>query len=136
MRLIIIHYCLYPVLVHIDYVPLRTLHTGNERKMIMAAHTGIGVFSGESIEWEDYVERLENYFAVYNIKTEAKKRAVLLSECGVTTYKLIKSLIAPQKPNYVEYKVLVEKAKILPLHHCALWSTTSSIHVYSNPVNQ
>ena len=69
----------------------------------MAAHPGsIGVFSGKPTEWEDYVERLENYFIAHDIKTEAKKRAVLLSKCGVATYKLIKSLLAPQKPSDVE----------------------------------
>ena len=30
--------------------------------MEMADHPGIGVFSGEPTEWEDYVERLEKYF--------------------------------------------------------------------------
>ena len=100
-----------PALVHIDCVPLRTLHISDERKMVMVAHTGIGVLSGELTEWEDYVERLENYFVAHDIKTEAKKRAVVLSECGVATYKLIESLIALQKPSDVEYKVFLEKAK-------------------------
>ena len=77
------HYSLLyvPVLVHIDCVPLRILHIGDERKKVMATHTGIGVFSGKPTEWEHYVERLENYFVVHDIKTEAKKRAVLLSKC-------------------------------------------------------
>ena len=79
--------------------------------MVMAVHTGIGVFSGEPTEWEDYVERLENYFVVHDKQTEAKKRAELLSECGMATYKLIKSLIALQKPIDVEYKGSFEKAK-------------------------
>ena len=92
-------------------MPLRTLHIGDERKTVMAAHTGIGVFSGELIEWEDYVQRLENYFVVHDIKKEAKKRAVLLSEYGVTNDKLTKSLIALQKPSDVEYKILLDKAK-------------------------
>ena len=44
---------------------------------------------------EDYLERLENYFIVHDMKTEAKKRAaVLLIKCGMATYKLIKCLIA------------------------------------------
>ena len=99
-----------PVLVYIDCMPLRILHIGDERKTVMAAHTGIGVFSGEPTEWEDYVERLENCFVVHDIKKEAKKRAVLFSDYGVTNDKLIKSLIAPQKPSDVEYKIL-DKAK-------------------------
>ena len=61
------HYSLsyVPVFVHIDCMPLRTLHIGDERKTVMAAHTGIGVFSGEPSEWEDYVEKLKNYFVAY-----------------------------------------------------------------------
>ena len=55
----------------------------------MAAHTCIGIFSGEPKEWEDYVERPENYFVLHDIKMEEKKRAVLLSKCGMATYKLI-----------------------------------------------
>ena len=39
-----------PVLVNFNYVPLRTLHIGDKRKIVMAAHTGIGVFSGEPTE--------------------------------------------------------------------------------------
>ena len=66
------------------------------------------VFLGEPTEWKDYVERLKNYFVVHDIKIEAKKRAVLLIKCGVATYKLIKSLIALQKPSDVEYKLLLE----------------------------
>ena len=50
----------------------------------MAAHTGIGVFSGELTEWKDYVERLEK-FNYFDINKEAKKRTVLLTECGVAT---------------------------------------------------
>ena len=99
--------------------------------MEMAAHPGIGVFSGEPTEWEDYVERLENYFVAHDIKTEAKKKAVLLSECGVATYKLIKSLLAPQKPSDVEYKVLLEKAKqyFAPVPSCIMECYKFNTHV-------
>ena len=77
----------------------------------MAAHTSFGAFSGEPTEWEDYVERLENYFVAHDIKSETKKKAVLLSEYGAATYKLIRSLVVPQKPSEVEYKVLLDKTK-------------------------
>jgi len=40
-----------------------------------------------------------------------KKRAVLLSECGVATYRLIRSLVVPQNPSEVEYKALLDKTK-------------------------
>ena len=61
---------------------IRTLHIGDDREMIMAAHWDI---SGKLTEWEDYVERLENYFVAQDTRMEAKKRAVLLSECGMAT---------------------------------------------------
>ena len=97
----------------------------------MTIHTGIGVFSGQPIEWEDYVERLENYFVAHDIKMAVKKRAVLFSECGMATYKLIKSLIAPQKPSDVEYKVLLEKAKqhLVPAPSCIVECYKFNIHV-------
>ena len=57
------------------------------------------LFSKDPTEWEDYVERLENYFVAHDIKMEMKKRAVLLSECRTATYKLIRSLVVPQKPS-------------------------------------
>ena len=77
----------------------------------MAARMGIGTFSGEPSEWEDYVDRLENYFVAHDVKEDAKKRAILLSESGAATYKLLCSLVAPTKPSEVEYKDLLTKAK-------------------------
>ena len=52
----------------------------------MVAHTSFGAFSGEPMEWEDYVERLENFFVAHDIKSETKEKAVLFSECRATTY--------------------------------------------------
>ncbi|XP_065891685.1 uncharacterized protein [Dysidea avara] len=77
----------------------------------MAARMGIGTFSGEPSEWEDYVDRLENYFIAHDVKEAEKKREILLSESGVAAYKLIRSLVAPTKPNEVDYKDLLAKVK-------------------------
>ena len=77
----------------------------------MATQPGFDAFSGEPTEWEDYVERMENYFIAHDIKSDGKKRAVLLSECGAATYKLIRSLVVPHKPSEVDYKELLVKAK-------------------------
>ena len=78
---------------------------------MMAARMGIGTFSGEPTEWEDYVDYLENYCIAHDVKEAEKKRAILLSESGAATYKLIRSLVAPTKPNEVDYKDLLAKAK-------------------------
>ena len=82
-------------------------------------------------------ERLKNYFVVHDIKTEAKKRAVLLGECGMATYKVIKSLIVLRSQVMKNIMFYLRKPNnTLSPHHCALWSTTSSMHMYSNTVNQ
>jgi len=57
------------------------------------------------------MERLENYFVTHDIKTEMKKRAVLLSKCEAATCKLIRCLVVLQKPSKVEYKALLDKTK-------------------------
>ncbi|XP_065919035.1 uncharacterized protein [Dysidea avara] len=75
----------------------------------MATRGGIGEFSGEAADWESYIERLENYFVAHEITDAAKQRATLLSQCGSATYKLVRSLVAPQKPNEVEYAALVKR---------------------------
>ena len=75
----------------------------------MATRGGIGEFSGEAADWESYIERLENYFVAHEITDAAKQRAMLLSQCGSATYKLVRSLVAPQKPNEVEYAALVKR---------------------------
>ena len=48
--------------------------------------------------WQYYVERLEVFFTANNIAHEKKKRAILLTSCGIETYQLFKGLKAPAKP--------------------------------------
>ena len=75
----------------------------------MAERLGIGEFSGKAADWDTYMERMENYFVAHDITDASKKRATLLSECGAATYKVIRSIVAPTKPNKVEYPALVKK---------------------------
>ena len=42
--------------------------------------------------WSTYTERLEHYFAANGVTQAAQKRAILLTVCGATMYRLIKSL--------------------------------------------
>jgi len=57
---------------------------------------------------------------------EAKHRAILLSFCGVPTYRLIKSLSAPTKPEEVSFKDLV---KLVEGHHNLEPSATAVFQV-------
>ena len=71
--------------------------------------SGIGEFSREAADWDNYIERVEIFFVAHDITEANKKWATLLSECGAVTYKVIRSVVAPQKPNELEYAVLVKK---------------------------
>ena len=68
----------------------------------MAALLGkIDSFDPELEDWPEYVERLEQFFEANGIvgeDNEARQRSVFISVVGPTPYKLLRSLIAPEKP--------------------------------------
>ena len=41
---------------------------------------------------------MEQYFVANEVTSAAKKKAILLSTCGASTYSTIRSLAAPDKP--------------------------------------
>ena len=59
-------------------------------------HGVIGPFDSSQEGWLSYIVHLQNYFVANNIAEDkaAKCRAILLSVCGVSTYRLIKSLLS------------------------------------------
>ena len=58
----------------------------------MATHGNVKPFNEQSDDWPTYyIERLQHYFIA---NEESKKRSSLLTVCGATTYKLIRSLIS------------------------------------------
>ena len=62
----------------------------------------------ESLEtWSSYVERLERYFALNDIKKE-KQVPALLTLLGRKTYNLLRNLTAPAKPADMSFKELIE----------------------------
>jgi len=65
-------------------------------------------------DWIQYVERLEHFFEANNVSTDAKKRSILLSVMGPSAYKLLRSLVSPDKPGEKSYEELVTAMK---LHH-------------------
>ena len=70
-------------------------------------------------DWDQYTERLEQYFIANNITTDDKKLAVFLTLVGSKTYALLSGLIAPAKPatkTYADLKaVLRQHLKPKPL---------------------
>ena len=58
-------------------------------------------------DWGSYTERLQQYFTANDV-AEGKQKAILLSGCGVATYRLIKNLTAPDKPTDKTFAQLVQ----------------------------
>ena len=76
----------------------------------MAAHGKVGTFN-ESVEsWPSYIERLGHYFVANDVKDAEKKVAILLSSCGVTTYTIIRNLLAPDLPSTKSFDQIVAAA--------------------------
>ena len=70
-------------------------------------HGTVGEFNPTNEDWGSYTERLQQYFAANEV-AEGKQKAILLSRCGVATYRLIKNLTAPAKPTDKSFADLVQ----------------------------
>ena len=77
----------------------------------MVTHGKIGEFDPLQETWAMYVERLELYSIANGIEDARKKRAVLLTVSGASTYKLIRNLSAPTKPAEKSFDNLVALLK-------------------------
>ena len=87
----------------------------------MATHGKIGEFDPTQESWDMYIERLELYFVANGVTEAERKRAVLLTVSGPSTYKLIRNLTAPEKPAEVAYSEIVALVKA---HHTPKPSVT------------
>ena len=77
----------------------------------MASHGRLPEFNGSATEWDVFAEQLSFYFTVNGIMDEDKQRAILLSACGTTTYKLLKTLLAPVELTSKSFSELVKLAQ-------------------------
>ena len=65
-------------------------------------------------DWEDYTDRLWQYFVANKMDTvedAERRRAVLLTICGTPTYSLLKDRLAPAKPSDKSYEELINLVK-------------------------
>ena len=92
------------------YLPYvgRLLHW---RRGSMATHGSINAFDSSQEDWTAYTERMEQYFAANDVDAATKRRTILLTASGAATYKLIRGLVAPDKPTDRSYTELVELVK-------------------------
>ena len=72
-----------------------------------AIHGTMSTFDPTLEDWGSYTERLQQYFTANDV-AEGKQKAILLSGCGVATYRLIKNLTAPDKPTDKTFAQLVQ----------------------------
>ena len=53
----------------------------------------VATFDPNQDDWCEYIERLEHYFSANDIASPAKRRAILLTAVGASTYRLIRTLV-------------------------------------------
>ena len=71
----------------------------------------IDEFDKTKEEWTQYVERMDHFFAANDITEASKKKLVLLSVIGPSTYALLRNLVSPAKPGDKTYDELVSVLK-------------------------
>ena len=80
----------------------------------MATHHGHPTkFDGNVEDWEIFTEQLSHYLTANGITDEAKKISILLSVCGTSTYKLVRTLVAPDAVTEKTFEEIAELAQ----HH-------------------
>ena len=84
----------------------------------MAGRPPFDGFNPDSVDIESYLERLQEYFIAYDIKSEtetaAKRRAILLTSIGSNVYRVLKDLSYPDAPNT---KTFDQLATLLRSHY-------------------
>ena len=72
-------------------------------------------FDSMKEEWTQYIERLEHFLVASDIADAGKKRAVLMSVVGASTYALKKPCVASEKSYSELVAVLKEHYNPTPL---------------------
>ena len=81
----------------------------------MSTYGKMGEYNPDSVDWSQYVERLENFLVANNITRIEKKRARFLAVIGPSAYRTLRSLVMPEKLNKKSYTDL---KKLLNNHYC------------------
>ena len=68
-------------------------------------HGHLPEYDGNS---EDWTEQLKHYFIASDIESEAKQRSLLLSVCGASTFKLIKTILPGTQLEETTFAQIVE----------------------------
>ena len=57
--------------------------------------------------WVQYIEHIEHYFLANKITDKSKQCSILISSMGQKAYKILRNIVAPNKPTDVSFKNLV-----------------------------
>ncbi|GBM59601.1 hypothetical protein AVEN_36511-1 [Araneus ventricosus] len=78
----------------------------------MSTIGSIGEFDvSNPISWDNYAEQLKNFLEANEITNAEKKRAVLLTVCGIKNLGVLRSLLAPESPSTKSYEDLIKVLK-------------------------
>ena len=75
--------------------------------MAVAAFGSIETFDVNDGEFDEYVERLQQYFVANDITGDNKKVAVFVTVMGKDTYTILRNLLSPVKPNEKTFEDIV-----------------------------
>ncbi len=75
----------------------------------------LGKLDRQLEEWPQYIERLEHFFKANGIVGATKRRAKLLAVIGPAPFKLLSSLLSPERPND---KNIAELTEVLGQYYC------------------
>ena len=86
-------------------------HIRDEIKLVeMATHGSLSAFDPSKEDWTSYTDRMKHYF-IANVTDSDRKRSILLSACGASTFKLIQNLVEKDKMNTTSFEDIVAKLK-------------------------
>ena len=79
----------------------------------------VAMFDPKQDDWCEYIERLEHYFSANDIVSSEKRRAILLTAVGASTYRLIRTLASSSPPTPRSSRDEVEIPEVrIPVEVC------------------
>ena len=111
LQFVVVHYSVVSsissVIKEVVFIACSATTFGDEGK-VMSVHGKISQFIPSQESWSSYTERLEYYFIANDVQDLAKKKAILLTVCGPSTFQLLKNLLQPNTPESKSYEDLVD----------------------------
>ena len=81
-----------------------------KQQMVTSNYRKLSEYDSSKEDWQSYIEKLELYFIANDIDDEEKRKAILLTSCGIECYRLFKGLTSPRKPvdkTFIELVTLI-----------------------------